>query len=824
MPDTTNQGDHDYVETRDSEECDAGFLPEQVAEVEAAAIAKRRECVKLKTGRDRTKSQLTGLAFSGGGIRSASIGLGVLQALQAKFENHPNVYGIESIDYLSTVSGGGYIGCSLTAGLQQTRGKFPFTNADDQADYSDTAAVRHVRDYSNYLMPHGALDVATAIGIIGRGLVANIVIILPVLFFCVWITLFIRPTTASLGKPVDFLQNLLTAYPWIPVLPSLHGYWFTAILAVINILFLFVWALWTSMNLGSSATLRGRWVFVSKVLFVVTLVTAFFETQPFILWVINPSAEAAGGAGSPLHMWLHDFWQRISAFLAAIGTLFGSMAAVFAFFAKYLGEAAEAAERATGWRATLKKFSAIAALWLAGLLVPIILWLIYLWLVYTGLDKELALPGYLAAVVISTFVVLFINPNRTSLYRLYRDRLSKAFLFDPDGRKENRDRYGDLKPYEPNLDEIDPGLGPYPIVNAALNIEGSQYANKRGRNADFFIFTPEYTGSNATGYIGTQKVKKDAATLALGMAAQSAEKAKKDAALDLGTAMAVSGAAVSSNMGALTIKALTFTLAFLNVRLGYWMRNPNPSCTDPSIEHWRDWIIAQLFRLHSWVLFTEMFGWITEKSPKIYLTDGGHVENLGIYSLLKRRCKVIIAVDAEADAAMSFGAFLKLERYARIDLGVTIDLPWKEIGKCALGLDKSFSDAAKVKDSLKPPVQNSQGPHCAACEIRYGGNETGVLFLVKASLSGDEADYILDYKRRYPAFPHESTGDQFFSEEQLEVYRALGFHIMSGMLTNEATIAVKGTTPEAEAAQRKQILATLRAALLGTDAKAAARC
>ncbi|MCI0696178.1 hypothetical protein L0337_29770, partial [candidate division KSB1 bacterium] len=490
------------------------------------------------------------------------------------------------------------------------------------------------------------------------------------------------------------------------------------------------------------------WVFISKVLFVVTLVTAFFETQPFILWVINPPAEAAGSAGSPLHMWLHDFWDRISAFLAAIGTLFGSMAAVFAFFAKYLGEAVEAAERATGWRATLKKGAAIAALWLAGLLVPIILWLIYLRLVDIGLDQELALPIYLAAFVISTFVVLFINPNRTSLYRLYRDRLSKAFLFDPDGRTARRNKYGDLQAFEPNLYEIDSGLGPYPIVNAALNIEGSQYANKRGRNADFFMFTPEYTGSNATGYIGTQKIKKDAATLALGMAAQSAEKTKKDAALDLGTAMAVSGAAVSSNMGALTIKALTFTLAFLNVRLGYWMRNPNPSSTDPPIEHWRDWIIAKLFKLHSWVLFTEMFGWITEKSPKIYLTDGGHVENLGVYSLLKRRCKVIIAVDAEADPSMSFGAFLKLERYARIDLGVIIDLPWKAIGQCALQIDKSFSDAAKVKESLKPAVPSLQGPHCAACEIRYGGNETGILLLVKASLSGDEADYILDYKRR----------------------------------------------------------------------------
>ncbi len=106
--------------------------------------------------------------------------------------------------------------------------------------------------------------------------------------------------------------------------------------------------------------------------------------------------------------------------------------------------------------------------------------------------------------------------------------------------------------------------------------------------------------------------------------------------------MAISGAAVSSNMGALTIKPLTFTLALLNIRLGYWLRSPCPDYDDPPITKPKDWIIARLFRPPSIVLFAEMFGWITEKRSRIYLTDGGHIENLGVYSLMKRRCKVII--------------------------------------------------------------------------------------------------------------------------------------------------------------------------------------
>lgn len=64
-------------------------------------------------------ANLVGLALSGGGVRSAAFCLGALQAL-----NEANV--LEQVDYLSTVSGGGYVGCSLSAGLESAQGEFPF--------------------------------------------------------------------------------------------------------------------------------------------------------------------------------------------------------------------------------------------------------------------------------------------------------------------------------------------------------------------------------------------------------------------------------------------------------------------------------------------------------------------------------------------------------------------------------------------------------------------------------------------------------------------------------------------------------------------------
>jgi hypothetical protein len=243
--------------------------------------------------------------------------------------------------------------------------------------------------------------------------------------------------------------------------------------------------------------------------------------------------------------------------------------------------------------------------------------------------------------------------------------------------------------------------------------------------------------------------------------------------LDLATAMAVSGAAASSNMGANSIKALTPTLAILNVRLGYWMDNPRHVVEDGR----QSSLMDQAYFLQ------EMFGLMREDAGRIYLTDGGHIENLGIYELLRRRCRLIIAVDAEADPDMSFGSLVALQRYARIDMGILINLPWAEIRDGSLAASKEIAKSGGL-----PPQAAPHGPHCSIGEIVYPGNRKGILIYVKSSITGDENDYIVDYKRRFPKFPHETTADQLFSEEQFEVYRALGFHAVSEMFSGEDNV------------------------------------
>jgi hypothetical protein len=110
-----------------------------------------------------------GLALSGGGIRSAAVCLGALQALQVHHR-------LDWIDYLSTVSGGGYVGACLSASMTKGKHSFPFGE-----DVCDSPMVAHLRNYSNYIMPRGYRwinNASDAAVVILRGLVANATLVL----------------------------------------------------------------------------------------------------------------------------------------------------------------------------------------------------------------------------------------------------------------------------------------------------------------------------------------------------------------------------------------------------------------------------------------------------------------------------------------------------------------------------------------------------------------------------------------------------------------------------------------------------------------------
>jgi hypothetical protein len=349
-------------------------------------------------------------------------------------------------------------------------------------------------------------------------------------------------------------------------------------------------------------------------------------------------------------------------------------------------------------------------------------------------------------------VVLWIGLRRVdvnvfSLQALYANRLTRAYLgasrkrsadpvtkFDPEDDLAIRDLRDDAdKPY----------LGPYPIVNAALNLVHGGELSWQERKAAAFVFTPHYCGSDATGYSPTVLDKEsDDGTL---------EKKTYAGNLSLGTAVAISGAAASPNSGYHSSPTITFLLTVFNARLGSWLGNPNNDATREHRSPW--WGMGYLFK--------EMIGWTDANSPYVYLSDGGHFENLGVYELIKRRCRYIVVCDAGQDETHAFEDLGNLIRKVRIDLNISI-----EISPDFLHLQKE-------------PRHTRW--HCSVGKIRYDEVDKdtvpGMLLYVKPSLTGDEPADVLHYAASHPAFPHETTANQFYSESQFESYRALGQHI-----------------------------------------------
>src|SRR5262249_33572568 len=118
--------------------------------------------------------------------------------------------------------------------------------------------------------------------------------------------------------------------------------------------------------------------------------------------------------------------------------------------------------------------------------------------------------------------------------------------------------------------------------------------------------------------------------------------------------------------------------------------------------------------------------------------------------------------------------------------GVQIELPWEAIQQETVKW--MGYDPLAITGTSGPEARH--GPHAAIGTIRYRGGQTGFLLYIKGSLTGAERDYVRDYARRYPEFPHERTGKQFFNEEQFEVYRALGFHMAEGVFSGKDQVNI----------------------------------
>ncbi|HKS42553.1 MAG TPA: hypothetical protein VJX74_18210, partial [Blastocatellia bacterium] len=288
---------------------------------------------------------------------------------------------------------------------------------------------------------------------------------------------------------------------------------------------------------------------------------------------------------------------------------------------------------------------------------------------------------------------------------------------------------------------------PFHVVNMALNLVHGDNLAWQERKAESFTASPLHCGSytikdEETGLCGSYRTAKEYGE-----------------GISMGTAVAISGAAVSPNMGYHSSAVITFLLTLFNARLGWWLGNPGKPGSDT---YYRSGPLLSIRPL-----LAEAFGLTDDKNKYIYLSDGGHFENLAFYEMVLRRCHSIVVSDGGADPECAFDDLGGAIRKIRIDLGVRITI------------DKIMIFSRKSDDKQKK--------YCAVGTIHYsevdgGGEENdGTLIYIKPSICGGEPADVFNYAQTSKMFPHETTADQFFSESQFESYRALGDHAVQQM-------------------------------------------
>ncbi|MBW1801584.1 MAG: hypothetical protein JRJ85_12755 [Deltaproteobacteria bacterium] len=486
--------------------------------------------------RPSAKSELIGLALSGGGIRSATFNLGVLQGLARRGV-------LRCCDFLSTVSGGGYIGACLSSLLDDTgfsveEEKFPF-RFQRKIKPDERKTVKHLREHGNFLAVKGTfLEYARMLGTFVTGLILSNLFPVSLLVFCGW-------GFHVLANIEDYPENI-------------KNICFIVSLCILGLMVVIR---------GYGATLRREPDIQSRI-----------RAQ-------NLNGVLAGilviSVGTGLVILLAINWAEAKVWVVNIisGISIGSVLGLLAGLIKSKNE---------GLNKALSVFFRIG--WI--LLLPILFaWMLRCLAVLKAYNEQwLFITLSVAALLF--ILSLLIDINRTSLHHFYRDRLSEAYIIKVDRSKNSDKRVVSNETLRLSQLHEKKNGAPYHLINTTLNVPASTDRYLRGRGADLFLFSKNYVGSEVTGYRETEKYNGGKTRLA--------------------TAMAISGAAASPQMGNATNKALRFLLTLLNVRLNRWMPNPNPDITrtDKTV-------------LWPVYLIRELLGKNKESNKLLNLSDGG---------------------------------------------------------------------------------------------------------------------------------------------------------------------------------------------------------
>ncbi|UCE88250.1 MAG: patatin-like phospholipase family protein [Pseudomonadota bacterium] len=758
-----------------------------------------------QAGNNDTPADMCGLALSGGGIRSASFCLGVLQALAYKDW-------LKRVDYLSTVSGGGYIGSSVSWLLHRdwettdgegnaktlqfgvTSDKFPYRTYPLPAKKSTPvvtreprAMLRWLRQHAKYLTPGYGINLFSLIAVVLRGSFLSLLV-----YLGLFALFFMGLQKAQIFSPVsvDWIARWSPSdTPW-----ALAG---AALLLVALALAAVLYALATRWFARKEKRIEGKsesywWrrcyeMWAGRAL-LAALVLGVAGAIPLVHeWLAEAAAVTPQPSGAFELSGVHTDTDTLeikgtvklppaqppvspddvgisvgNMANAVVGLIFAVLGALSGFTAFLKTSSAKPGRIPLGvWvvaGATLLIFGLLllayqVALWWLGWELPAKQW----WL-YTG--------GAVLAILV---VALYSNLNYISVHRYYRDRLMETFMPEvaqavntnptEPGISEtaNGTRLSEVLPVKPTrYGESGRALGPYHIINSNVILVRSLIPKFQGRGGDNFVLSPLFCGSNATGWRATDKFMGNGMTLA--------------------TAMAISGAAVNPSAGcggegATRQRVLAMLMGLLNVRLGYWAPNPDPG---------RQRLRGVPARMSRWLFRTPNFlypglweltlRWnLSEDSHLLQLSDGGHFENLGLYELVRRRAKVIIVCDGAADPEDRFSDLANAMEKVRVDFNAMIDVSSEQLQSLVPRKhDKFKSGSGRGYAERGYLVAN----------IYYFDKDkvtVGKLIYIKTTFYPELSADLYSYRERHPEFPDQSTADQFFDEKQFEAYRELGY-------------------------------------------------
>lgn len=749
--------------------------PQEMIDAERAYIRRYRE----NTSRDEA-GPILGLALSGGGIRSGSIALGVLQALAAKGK-------LQKFDYLSTVSGGGYIGSALTwftsrrwtidgreeqFGTGNGKGRvpvFPFGTRGPVTPPTHPLSpperlLRYLGHHANYLEPTKGLSIVyllkgisilAAVAVVLRGIAVNLFIWMTLMAAIFLAAVLVLPDGWTLADNV-----------------RIPGFFCWAILGSLCIVLLFcAVAILYSVATGLAPSTFGDYTFrqgldrVVPLLLILAAILLGIGLVPVIDHLLRGWVKSVGlwsiAAGAATGLW--TFWQsrrqdkQSPGFVAALVAPVGALLMLYgtALFAYQVAHAVAHGHPGIAW------------LTLPDWVAPGVKDIVAGWLVHWPKADPGVVLGLFSVATLAVFAGLVANLNYTSIHRYYRDRLMESFLPDV-GRAVANNVGPAVQADRTSLADMcnsKQAHGPYHLINCNVMLNNSDTRVWNLRGGDSFVLAPRYCGSSATGWIWTRSWPQDS--------------------LSLPTAMAISGAAANpgtgtGGVGPMRNQLVSILMSMLNLRLGCWMPNPRRGA--------RRFVMPN----HFFPGLFEMLGWgRREDSSMLALTDGGHFDNLGLYELIRRKVRLIVVSDGTADPGFAFSDLLTVLPRLREDFGATIKFdrpqPAGMSAPATVGAPAPLDLTLPHLDPVALP-RYPAGVALARCgyavaDITYGDGTTGVLIYLKAAVIEAMDLELLGYKGRTPDFPNESTLDQFYSEEKFEVHRAVGFALADQMLS-----------------------------------------